>query len=42
MIKTDLRTGNQNGKNTEIKIGTWNIRTSYKPEALRNINNEIP
>jgi len=34
-------TGNRNGKNAEIKIGTWNIRTLYKPGALRNINSEI-
>lgn len=34
-------TGNRNGKNAEIRIGTWNIRTLYIPGALRNINSEI-
>lgn len=34
-------TGKQNGKNAEIKIGTWNIRTLYKPGGLKNINSVI-
>lgn len=29
------------GNNMEIKIGTWNIRTLYKPGALKNITDEI-
>lgn len=35
-------TGYWNGKNTKIKIGTWNIRTLYKPVGTpKNIISEI-
>lgn len=29
--------GTRNGKLLETRIGTWNIRTLYKAEALKNI-----
>lgn len=34
-------TGNRNGNNVEIRIGTWNIRTLYKPGALKIVTEEI-
>lgn len=37
MINLDKRNGTWPGKPGDLRFGTWNIRTLYKPGALHNI-----